>query len=179
MPDLGNSRRRLKIAIGAMLAADVVAVAVLFSPLVGSADSRRLQINELRAALTQKNRQVAPLRGMDKKIVLAKNQIGAFYKDRFAAKDSDLANELGKLASENGIRIQQAHYKQEDAESSGIIPVEIQGSFSGNYLQLVRFINTLERSKMFFEVDGVDLAGEGAGPVKLGITIHSYLRSGV
>jgi hypothetical protein len=24
----------------------------------------------------------------------------------------------------------------------------------------------------------VDLAGEGAGPVKLGITIHSYLRSG-
>jgi Tfp pilus assembly protein PilO len=179
MPDLGSSRRKLKIAIGAMLAADVVAVAVLFSPLVGSADSRRLQINELRAALTQKNRQVEPLRGMDKKIVLAKNQIGAFYKDRFAAKDSDLANELGKLASENGIRIQQAHYKQEDAESSGIIPVEIQGSFSGNYLQLVRFINTLERSKMFFEVDGVDLAGEGAGPVKLGITIHSYLRSGV
>jgi Tfp pilus assembly protein PilO len=179
MPDLGSSRRKLKIAIGAMLAADVVAVAVLFSPLVGSADSRRLQINELRAALTQKNRQVEPLRGMDKKIVLAKNQIGAFYKDRFAAKDSDLANELGKLASENGIRIQQAHYKEEDFEGSGIIPVEIQGSFSGNYLQLVRFINTLERSKMFFEVDGVDLAGEGAGPVKLGITIHSYLRSGV
>ena len=27
MPDLGNSRRKLKIAIGAMLAADVVAVA--------------------------------------------------------------------------------------------------------------------------------------------------------
>src|ERR1019366_3837008 len=175
MPDLRNSRRRLKIAIGAMLAADVVALAVLFSPLVGSADSRRLQINELRAELTKKNRAVEPLRGMDKKIVLAKNQIGAFYKDRFAAKDSELANELGKLASENGIRIQQAHYKEEDAEGSGIVPVEIQGSFSGDYLQLVRFINTLERSKMFFEVDGVDLAGEGAGPVKLGITIHSYL----
>jgi len=30
---------------------------------------------------------------------------------------------------------------------------------------------------MFFEVDSVDLAGEGGGPVKLGITIHSYLRS--
>jgi len=95
MPDLGNSRRKLKIAIGAMLAADVVAVAVLFSPLVGSEDSRRLQINELRAELTKKNRDVAPLRGMDKKIVLAKNEIGAFYKDRFAAKDSDLLDELG------------------------------------------------------------------------------------
>jgi hypothetical protein len=178
MPDLGNSRRKLKIAIGVMLAADVIAIGVLFSPLVGSADSRRLQINELRAELTKKTRDVEPLRGMPKKIVLAKDQIGEFYKDRFAAKDSDLLRELGKLATENGVRMQQAHYKQEDAETSGIVPVEIDGSFSGDYLQLVRFINTLERSKMFFEVDGVDLAGEGAGPVKLGITIHSYLRSG-
>jgi hypothetical protein len=31
---------------------------------------------------------------------------------------------------------------------------------------------------MFFMVDGVELAGEAAGPVKLAITIHSYLRSG-
>ena len=115
---------------------------------------------------------------MDKKIVLAKDQIGGFYKERFAATDSDLANELGKLASENRVRIQQARYKQEDAETSGIIPVAIEGSFSGDYLQLVRFINTLERSKLFFTVDSVDLAGESAGPVKLQITMHSYLRSG-
>ncbi|HXY77741.1 MAG TPA: hypothetical protein VEH47_02950 [Candidatus Acidoferrales bacterium] len=179
MPELGKSRRKLKIAIAVMLAADAIALAVLFSPLVGSVESRRLQIYELRAELTKKNREVAPLRGMDKKIVLAKNQIGSFYKNRFAATDSELANELGKLAAENGIRIQQATYKQEDPETSGIIPVEIHGGFSGDYLQLVRFINTLERSKMFFMVDGVELAGEGAGPVKLGITIHSYLRSGV
>jgi Tfp pilus assembly protein PilO len=181
MPDLGNSRRKLKIAIGAMLAADVVAVAVLFSPLVGSADSRQLQLNLLRVELTKKTREVEPLRGMDKKIVLAKEQIGAFYKDRFAAKDSDLLDELGKLAPANGVRMQQAKYKEEDAESSGIIPVEIQGSFSGDYLHLVRFINALERSKVFFAVDSVDLAGESAGPVKLEITIHSYLylRSGV
>jgi hypothetical protein len=58
-----------------------------------------------------------------------------------------------------------------------VIPVEIQGSFSGDYLQLVRFINTLERSKMFFDVDSVDLA-ENTGQVRLEITIHSYLRSG-
>ena len=178
MPDFGNSRRKLKIAIGVMLAADVVAVAVLFSPLVGSADSRQLQLNQLRVELYKKTRQVEPLIGMDKKIVLAKDQISGFYKDRFAAKDSDLANELGKLASENRVRIQQERYKQEDAESSGIIPVAIEGSFSGDYLQLVRFINTLERSKLFFTVDSVDLAGESAGPVKLQITMHSYLRAG-
>jgi Tfp pilus assembly protein PilO len=178
MPDFSNSRRKLKVAIGAMLVADVVAVAVLFSPLVGSADSRQLQLTQLRAELQKKTREVEPLRGVDQKIVLAKDQISGFYKDRFAAKDSDLATELGKLANENGIRIQQMRYKQEDSEISGVVPVEIEGSFSGDYLQLVRFINTLERSKMFITVDSVDLAGENTGQVKLEITMHSYLRYG-
>jgi hypothetical protein len=178
MPDLGNSRRKLKIAIGAMLAADVLAVAVLFSPLVGSADSRQLQLNLLRVELTKKTREVEPLRGMDRKIDLAKNQIGGFYKDRFAVNDSELATEFGKIAAQNGIRIQQAKYKKEEPESSGVIPVAIEGSFAGDYLQLVRFINTLERSKTFFAVDSVDLVGQSAGPVRLEITMHSYLRSG-
>jgi Tfp pilus assembly protein PilO len=178
MPDFRNSRRNLKIAIGAMLAADVIAVAVLFSPLVGSAEGRKLQIYELKAELTKKTREVAPLRGMDKKIVLAKDQIGEFYKDRFAASDSEMTDEFGKLAFENGIRMQQVSYKEEGAAASGVIPVEIGGSFSGDYLQLVRFINTLERSKMFITVDGVDLAGQGAGTVGLQISMHSYLRSG-
>jgi Tfp pilus assembly protein PilO len=178
MPELGKPRRKLKIAIGVMLAADVVALAVLFSPLVGSANSRQQQLSELRVELQKKTREVAPLDGMPKKVDLAKSEISGFYKDRFAARDSELINELGKLVSENGVRMQQAKYKEEEPENSGVIPVAISGSFSGDYLQLVRFINTLERSKMFFDVDSVDLAGENTGEVKLEIVIHSYLRSG-
>src|SRR5437868_13369316 len=99
MPDFGNSRRKLKIAIGVMLAADGVAAAVLFSPLVGSADSRQLQLNQLRVELYKKTRQVQPLIGMGKKIVLATDQITGVYKDRFAAKASDQASDLRRLSS--------------------------------------------------------------------------------
>lgn len=159
-----------------MVVADVIAVGVLFSPLVGSAESRQTQLNQMFAEYRKKTREVEPLRGMPQKVVLAKNQIGDFYKDRFAARDSELTTELGKLAAENGIHILSAKYKEEDPETSGIVPVEIQGSFAGDYLQLVRFINTVERSKMFFTVDGVDLAGESKGPVHLSIMLHSYLR---
>lgn len=176
MPDLQSTRRNLKIAVAAMVVADVIAVGVLFSPLVGSAESRQTQLNQMFAEYRKKTREVEPLRGMPQKVVLAKNQIGDFYKDRFAARDSELTTELGKLAAENGIHILSAKYKEEDPETSGIVPVEIQGSFAGDYLQLVRFINTVERSKMFFTVDGVDLAGESKGPVHLSIMLHSYLR---
>jgi Tfp pilus assembly protein PilO len=176
MPDLRGTRRKLKIAIAAMVVADVVAIGVFFSPLVGSADSRRQEMLQLAAELTKKTHDVQPLQGMPQKIVLAKDQIGEFYKDRFAEKDSELLTELGKLATEDGVRIQSARYKEEDPEIPGIVPVALEVSFSGDYLQLVRFINTMERSKMFFTVDGVDLAGEGTGQVRLQIGLHSYLR---
>src|SRR5580700_3549649 len=173
MPDLGNSRHKLKIALGAMLAADVIAAAILFSPLVGSEQSRTEQLNQMRIELLKKNRDVTPLRGMDKKIGVAKQQIGEFYKERFAASDSELLRELGQLATENKIPMQHMSYKEEAPETSGVIPLEIGGTFTGDYLQLVRFINTLERSKLFIAVDSVDLAGETAGSMRLQITMHS------
>jgi len=178
MPELQGSRRKLQIAIAAMVAADLVAVAVLFSPLVGSAESRRINMSQLSAELQKKTREVEPLQGVDQKIVMAKGQITQFYKDRFAARDSDLTTELGKLASANGVRIMQAKYKQEDLTGAGVAPVEIEGNFSGDYLQLIRFINALERSKQFFTVDSVSLAGDSNGPVKLDVKMHSFLRSG-
>ena len=179
MADLRSARRNVKVVVGLLLVLDLAAAAVLFSPLVGSAESRRFEKNSLAAQLTQKNREVEPLRGMDQKVELAKKQIPQFYTERFAARDSDLAEDLGKIATENGVRILQAKYKQEPAETASIVPVEIQGDFSGDYLQLVRFINSLERSKMFITVDGIDLASEGAGPVRLQVTMHSFLRSGI
>jgi len=94
MPDFANSRRKLKIAIGAMVAVDVIAVGILFSPLVGSSESRTLQLNLLRVELQKKTKEVEPLQGIDQKVVLAKGQITGFYLDRFAAKDSDLLDEL-------------------------------------------------------------------------------------
>ena len=51
------------------------------------------------ATLAKKTHDAAPLHDMPKKMVLAKDQIGDFYKDRFAEKDSELTTELGKLAA--------------------------------------------------------------------------------
>lgn len=176
MPDLRGTRKNLKIAVIAMAVVDLAALGLLISPVIGSAESRHLQLNRLFVEYQAKTRQAEPLRNMPDKMKLAKTQIGDFYKDRFASSDSELTTELGKLASENGIHILAAKYKEEDPETSGIVPVAIEGSFVGDYLQLVRFINTVERSKMFFTIDSVDLAGESKGPVHLEITMHSYLR---
>jgi len=176
MPDLQGSRRKLKIAIVVLVAADLVAGGVLFSPLAGSVESRHELMTQLSAELRAKTREVEPLHAIDKKIDLAKQQIPQFYRDRFAAHDSDVAAQLGKLAQESGVRILQAKYKEGDPGTAGTVPVAIEASLSGDYLQLVRFVNSLERSRLFYIVDSINLAGENAGPVKLEVKLHSYLR---
>ena len=48
---------------------------------------------------------------------------------------------------------------------------------SGDYLQLVRFVNALERNKIFFMVDELELGNEQSGTVKLQIKLETYLRT--
>ena len=84
MPDLRQTRKKLKTALAIMAGVDLLAALVYFSPLVGSAESRRMEMNLLQADLTTKTRQVAPLKDLPQKLVLASHQINDFYKRRFA-----------------------------------------------------------------------------------------------
>ena len=52
MPDLRRTRKNIKIALAALVGVDVIAVMVLLSPLVGSSESRRQELNQLWANLS-------------------------------------------------------------------------------------------------------------------------------
>jgi len=179
VPDLRQTRHKLKIALAAMGLLDAVALVVYFSPLVGLQSTRQAQLQQLWLVLQQKTREVGPLRGMDKKIPLAKKQIDDFYRERLPEESSAVSEDLGKLAAENGVRIGSLKYSIKDPESVGLRRLEIEADLGGNYLQLVRFINSLERDQMFFLVDSLQLGGEQAGVVKLQMKVETYLRTGV
>jgi hypothetical protein len=50
-------------------------------------------------------------------------------------------------------------------------------SVSGDYRPIVEFINGLERDKMFFLVNGINLSGQQTGMVNLRIRLTTYLRA--
>lgn len=180
MPDLRQTRKHLKIALAVMAGVDVLAAIIYFSPLVGSAATRRQELNRLQTELTLKTRQVAPLRDLPNKVVLANQQISDFYKRRFPAQNSQIATELGKLAAANGVRIQQEHYKSEDTAPTvnGLEPLELDADLAGTYSALAKFINAVERDEMFFIIDNVTLGNDPQGPVKLTLKMETYLKVG-
>jgi type IV pilus assembly protein PilO len=178
MPDLRQTRKNIKAALAVLLGVDVVAMAVLISPLVGSTESRRQQLNQMWTELRNKTRQVQPLNHLDKKVETANQQIVDFYKKRFPSQDSQIATQLGKLATANGVTIEAARYKVQDPIVGQLEPVEMEAQLSGNYVELAKFINALERDEMFFIIDGVTLAGEQKGPIKLQMKFETYLKAG-
>jgi type IV pilus assembly protein PilO len=178
MPDLRQTRKNIKIALSVLLGVDILATAVLFSPLVGSADSRRQELTQLRTELQLKTLQVTPLKDLDKKVITANRQIVDFYKNRFPAQDSQIPTQFGKLAVANGVTIEQAKYKVDDDEVGGLHPVELEANLAGSYVSLARFINALERDDMFFIISSITLAGEQKGPIKLQMKLETYLKAG-
>jgi type IV pilus assembly protein PilO len=178
VPDLRQTRRKVKIVLVGMALLDVAAVLVYFSPLIGSATTRQTHMTQLWQELQQKTREVAPLRGLDKKIPVAQQQIQDFYKQRFPSQDSEISDSLGKLANETGVKIGTFKYSMKDPEELGLQRVEIEADLAGDYLQLVRFINSLERAPTFFLVDSVELGGEQGGVVRLQMKMETYLRTG-
>jgi type IV pilus assembly protein PilO len=178
MPDLRRTRRNIKTALAVLLGVDVVALVVLFSPLVGSTASRRLELNRLWSELQTKTRQVEPLANLDKKVILANRQITDFYKKRFPAQDSQIPTQFGKLAAVNGVTIEGVKYKVDEAEIGRLEPVEIEADLSGNYISLAKFINALERDDMFFIINSITLASQDKGPIKLQMKLETYLKAG-
>jgi len=180
MPDLRQTRKDIKTSLAIMLAVDVVAVGVLFSPLVGSTGSRRQELNQLWSELQIKTRQVEPLKNMDQKVIAANRQITDFYKNRFPAQDSQIITEFGKLAAANGVTIEQAKYsvKTNEEEINQLYTVEMDAELSGNYVSLAKFINALERDDMFFIISSITLGGEQKGPIKLQMKLQTYLKAG-
>lgn len=179
MPDLRQTRKNLKTALAVMAGIDLLAAIVYFSPLVGSAETRRQTLNELQTELNTKTRQVAPLQNLPHKVVLANTQTQMFYKMRFPAQDSQIVTQFGKLAVANGVTIEQAKYPVKgEVEGGKLQRVEMEADLAGNYRSLAKFINAVERDEMFFIINSVTLGGDPQGPVKLNVKLETYLKVG-
>jgi Tfp pilus assembly protein PilO len=178
MPDLRQTRKKMTLTLAVLAGVDLLAAVLYFSPVVGSAESRQMEKNQLQAELTAKTHQVAPLKDLPQKIHIAKGQISDFYRNRFPSQNSQIYTVLDKVAAANGVKIDQVRYKPADTTSNGLLPIEMEADLSGSYTSLAHFINAIERDEMFFVINSVTLGGEPQGAVKLSVKLEAYLKVG-
>lgn len=186
MADLRKTQKQVSTALIAMGVLSLIAAVLLLS---GSAESRRTELTDLSNQLRVKTHEVVPLRGIDKKIVEARGEIKDFYDARFPEMESTVSESLGKVASENNVKIDTAKYDSKpdehneksiakDAQAVGLRCVQIEASFSGSYPQMMHFVNDLEKAKTFFLVDSVNVGESQGGDVKLQMKLEAFVKAG-
>lgn len=178
MPDLARTRRILTVALVLLLAVDVAAAAFLLSPWGRSKGEREQEYDQVRTQLQATMAEVRPLQGIEGKLDRARKDTADFYAQRLPAESSAISAELGKLARDNSVQISQVKYDFKDTEISGLRQVKIEAKLDGDYLKEVKFINALERDKMFFILDGVTLGEAQGGAVHLDLKMETCMKVG-
>jgi hypothetical protein len=177
MATIREVRRTLTPVIAVLALLIVACIVYLVSPAGRSRQAREREFEQLQAEVLAKRKDVLPTRGMDGKLKQASGDIDTFYERRFPAEYSSVAEELGKLAGQTGVHLTAVKYDDKDAAIEGLRRLVVEITLSGDYLQEVKFINALERDKIFFLIDGVAL-GEQQGNVRLQLKLETYLRAG-
>jgi type IV pilus assembly PilO-like protein len=95
---------------------------------------------------------------------------------------STLSAELNEVARKNGVQLVELAFKPTPIPERGMSEVAVDSTISGDYRNVIQFLNGLQRSANNYIVESLTLAPEGAsqGPanvIKVGLHIKTYLRA--
>lgn len=121
------------------------------------------------------NHETEPLRGLDQRIDQAHNALGRFYARRIPPNYSAISMRIGELGVRSGVRLTRVQYTQgKPGEALSEISMDV--SISGQYVEIMRFVNSIERDPEFFLIREMAFTGQQGGLVNLRIQISTWLR---
>jgi type IV pilus assembly protein PilO len=130
--------------------------------------SKRIELRSLEM-------RTAPLRGLDKRVADSHEQMQSFYAKRVPANYSSIAARIGELEVKSGVRLSRVAYSQ-GAATGDLTEISMDAGISGDYPQIMRFINGLERDQTFFVIRAMALTGQQGGMVNLRLRVSTWLR---
>jgi Tfp pilus assembly protein PilO len=95
---------------------------------------------------------------------------------------SAVSAELDSIAKKAGARIDDRGFKQKEIPNRHVQEVAIDISVVGEYTNVVKFLNGLQRSSNLYAVDGLALASDSQnqgpnGPIKVTVHMKTYFRT--
>ena len=99
----------------------------------------------------------------------------AFYAKRIPANYSSIAQRIGELQVKSGVRLSRVQYTQ-GAPGTDLTEITMDAGISGEYPQIMRFVNGLERDQTFFVIRAMSLTGQQGGMVNLRLRVSTWLR---
>ncbi|MGB6973275.1 MAG: hypothetical protein WBD67_01195 [Terracidiphilus sp.] len=117
----------------------------------------------------------APLRGLDQRVAKTRTEMDGFYARRIPASYSQIAARIGALEVKSGVRLSRVTYAQKPGGGT-LTEIVLDAGVSGEYPQIMRFVNGLERDPMFYVIRAMSLTGQQGGMVNLRLRVSTWMR---
>jgi Tfp pilus assembly protein PilO len=107
----------------------------------------------------------------------------AFERDMFfpaATGYSSVTADLGAISKKAALRIDDLTFKQKELANRKVTEVSIDATVTGEYKNIVEFLNGLQRSKNIYQVDSLSLASEvqtSASALRISLHMKTYFRN--
>jgi len=95
--------------------------------------------------------------------------------------NSAIAAELDELAKKSGVQVVSLVLRHMEIAGRNLTQVDLETIVSGDYSNIVKFMNSLQRSKSFYIVESLNLQAEAqnasASALRIGLHMKTYFRT--
>lgn len=172
---LRDPRVVMRVIIGILLAANLVAAFLAFKPFGGSADDLRREQADLHRQLAQLQAHLANTKQLVGKVDLARHEgddfLAKYFTDRRTTY-STITEELYRLATEAGIKPRTGSAELNEIEGSDTLKwLSLTVGCEGSYANLEKFVYLLDKSPRFMIIESMQ-----ASPEQNGQTLNVTLK---
>lgn len=108
------------------------------------------------------------------------DQASAFYDQQLqpsSAGYSALVADLGDIAHKAGLKTTSTAFQDHELKDRGVTEIQIQESVEGNYSDVMKYIQGLERSSNFYMLSDLGLDTSETGVLHLKLLLKTYFRT--
>lgn len=179
MPPRTDWKRLVWFALGAILFADAVLLAVLWQAVEHPVTAAK-RIEVLREESRQMSADVRRASAIREDLPQVRKQCDTFLHETLrpaTAGYSAIVADLEKIAADSGLPPGAIGFHQKAADKQGIVEVQITAGVEGGYKALVKFVNGLERSKNLYLLDSLSLSSGQGRLIQMHLQLRTYFRS--
>jgi Tfp pilus assembly protein PilO len=164
---LGNPRSAIRLVLGLLIAANLVAGYFVLRPLGGSPQELRQQVVEMRTAIRQQQGTVDRTRVMAGKIEIGRGEGDKFMSKYFLPRRSAYSvvmAELNDLASQAKVTAKESANAIEPVDGSDILDMmQITANYEATYGDLVRFVNMIDKADRLLVMESLNATPQQGG----------------
>jgi type IV pilus assembly protein PilO len=171
----------MRAVLGVLAVANVVAALVVFKPWGGSPAELEAQRAQLERQIRDMRQRLERSRELVVKVQQARAEGDRFLSDYMMDRRttySTIVAELDRVANDAGMKPKEKSYNLENVEGSDtIMQMTVTSAFEGQYANLTKFVNLLDKSSRFLIIESLSAAPQqGNNLLNVSIKLDTFVR---